>query len=60
MLFDKTKRNRLLADATWVAMEDAAIPSPYWQKLYWAARRDFVVDPDRGTSTSVRFVALAR
>jgi peptide/nickel transport system substrate-binding protein len=58
--FDETKRNRLLADATRVAMDDAAILPIYWQRLYWAARKGFVVDPDRGESTSARFVSLAR
>jgi peptide/nickel transport system substrate-binding protein len=58
--FEETKRNKLLADATRVAMEDAGILPMYWQKLYWAARRGFVVDPDRGEATSVRFVSLAK
>jgi len=58
--FDEAKRNKLLADATRVAMEDAAILPIYWQKLYWAARKDLVVDPDRGESTSARFVSLAK
>ena len=58
--FDEAKRNRLLADATRVAMEDAAILPIYWQKLYWAARKGFIVDPDRGESTAARFVSLVR
>ncbi|HEY7581133.1 MAG TPA: ABC transporter substrate-binding protein [Acetobacteraceae bacterium] len=58
--FDAAKRNRLLADATRVAMEDAAILPIYWQKLYWAARKGFVVDPDRGETTSPRFVSPVR
>ena len=58
--FDETKRNRLLADATRVAMEDAGILPIYWQKLYWAARKAFIVDPDRGESTAARFVSLAK
>ena len=58
--FDEAKRNKLLADATRVAMEDAGILPMYWQKLYWAARKGFVVDPDRGEATSVRFVSLAK
>jgi hypothetical protein len=41
-------------------MDDAAILPLYWQKLYWAARKGFVVDPDRGESTSVNFVHPAR
>jgi peptide/nickel transport system substrate-binding protein len=58
--FDAAKRNRLLADATRVAMNDAAILPIYWQKLYWAARKGFVIDPDRGETTSPRFVSVAR
>jgi peptide/nickel transport system substrate-binding protein len=58
--FDETQRNRLLAQATRIAMEDAGILPLYWQKLYWAARKGFIVEPDRGESTSVRFVSLAR
>lgn len=57
---DEAKRNKLLADATRVAMDDAAILPIYWQKLYWAARKGFIVDPDRGESTAARFVSLAR
>ena len=41
-------------------MEDAGILPIYWQKLYWAARKGFVVDPDRGEATSARFVSLAK
>jgi peptide/nickel transport system substrate-binding protein len=58
--FDEGRRNKLLADATRLAMEDAGILPIYWQKLYWAARKGFVVDPDRGESTSARFVSLAK
>jgi peptide/nickel transport system substrate-binding protein len=58
--FDEAKRNKLLADATRVAMEDAGILPLYWQKLYWAARKGIIVDPDRGEATSARFVSLAK
>ncbi len=58
--FDEAKRSALLAEATKIAMDDAAILPLYWQKLYWAARKGFVVDPDRGESTSVNFVHPAR
>lgn len=58
--FDEAKRNRLLADATRVAMEDVGILPLYWQKLYWAARKGYVVDPDRGEATSALFVSLAK
>jgi peptide/nickel transport system substrate-binding protein len=54
--FDETKRGAALAEATKIAMDDAAILTLYWQKLYWAARKGFVVDPDRGEATSVNFV----
>jgi peptide/nickel transport system substrate-binding protein len=58
--FDEPKRSRLLADATRVAMEDGGILPLYWQKLFWAARGGYVVDPDRGESTSAHFVSPAR
>jgi peptide/nickel transport system substrate-binding protein len=58
--FDETKRGALLAEATRIAMDDAAILPIYWQKLYWAARKGFVVDADRGEATSVNFIHPAR
>ena len=58
--FDAVERNKLLAEATRIAMEDGAILPLYWQKLFWAARKGFAVDPDRGESTSAHFVHLAR
>ena len=58
--FDQTKRDKLLAAATRIAMEDAAILPLYWQKLFWAARKGYAVDPDRGEATSARFVHLAK
>jgi peptide/nickel transport system substrate-binding protein len=58
--FDEQKRNALLAEATRVAMEDAAILPLYWQKLFWAARNGFKVDPDRGESTSVHFISIPK
>ncbi len=58
--FDEAKRNQLLAEATRIAMDDGAIIPLYWQKLFWAARKGFVVDPDRGESTSLHFVHPAK
>lgn len=58
--FDEVKRNQLLAQATRIAIEDGAILPLYWQKLFWAARKGYVVDPDRGEATSAHFVSLAR
>ena len=58
--FDDAKRGALLAAATRVAMDDAAILPLYWQKLYWASRTSFVVDANRGESTSVHFVHPAK
>ena len=58
--FDAAKRGTLLAAATRIAMDDAAILPLYWQKLYWAARNGFIVDADRGEATSVHFVHPAR
>jgi peptide/nickel transport system substrate-binding protein len=54
--FDAAKRSGLLASATKIAMDDAAILPLYWQKLYWAGRKGFVVDADRGEATSVHFI----
>jgi peptide/nickel transport system substrate-binding protein len=58
--FDETKRNALLAAATRIAMDDGAILPLYWQRLYWAARKGYVVEPDRGESTSGLFVFPAK
>jgi peptide/nickel transport system substrate-binding protein len=58
--FDETKRGRLLADATRAAMEDGGILPLYWQRLFWASRKGFVVDPDRGEATSVHFVSIGK
>jgi peptide/nickel transport system substrate-binding protein len=58
--FDEPKRSALLAEATKIAMDDAAILPLYWQKLYWAARKGFVVDADRGEGTSVHFIHPAQ
>ncbi len=60
MEFDTAKRGALLAEATRIAMDDAAILPLYWQKLYWAGRKGFLVDPSRTESTSVHFVHAAR
>ncbi len=48
------------ADVTIGRIEDGAILPLYWQKLFWAARKGYVVDPDRGEATSAHFVLLAR
>lgn len=58
--FDEPTRNKLLAEATRVAMEDAGILPLYWQRLFWAARKGFVVDPDRGEATSAHFISLEK
>jgi peptide/nickel transport system substrate-binding protein len=57
---DTDRRNQLLAEATRIAMEDAGILPLYWQKLYWASRKGYVVVPDRGEQTSSRFVTLPK
>ncbi len=54
--FDTDKRNKLLADATRIAIEDAGILPLYWQKLYWAARKGYAMDANRGESTTAHFV----
>ena len=58
--FDGATRNKLLAEATRIAIEDGAILPLYWQKLFWAARKGYAVEPDRGEATSVHFVTPAR
>jgi peptide/nickel transport system substrate-binding protein len=58
--FDEQKRNALLAQATRIAMQDDAILPLYWQKLFWAARGNYVIDPDRGEATSTRFVSVGQ
>ena len=57
--FDEGKRNALLAEATRVAMEDGGILPLYWQKLFWAARKGYVVDADRGEATSAHYISPA-
>ncbi len=58
--FDETKRNRLLSEATRVAMEDGAILPLYWQKLFWASRKGYTVTPDRGEATTAGHVFLTK
>lgn len=58
--FDGEKRHKLLAEAARIAMEDAGILPLYWQKLYWASRKGYVVIPDRGEQTSSNFVRIAK
>jgi peptide/nickel transport system substrate-binding protein len=58
--FDEAKRNALLTQATWLAVEDGGVLSLYWQKLFWAARKGYIVEPDRGEATSAHFVSLQR
>jgi peptide/nickel transport system substrate-binding protein len=58
--FDEAKRNQLLAEATRVAMEDAAILPLYRQRLFWAARKGYVVDADRGESTTAHYISLQK
>lgn len=58
--FDTPTRNAKLAEAARIAMEDAGILPLYWQKLFWASRKVFVLRPDRGEIPSARFVSVAR
>jgi peptide/nickel transport system substrate-binding protein len=55
--FDETSRNAQLVAAADEAMADGALLPLYWQKLYWAARKGFVVTPDKGERTSALFIA---
>ena len=58
--FDVETRDKLLAEAARIAMEDVGIIPLYWQKLYWASRKGYTVVPDRGEQTSVHFVSPAK
>jgi peptide/nickel transport system substrate-binding protein len=56
--FDETKRNALLADATRVAMHDAALLPLYWIRLYWASRGDITFQPNMSEDSSVLFAGV--
>lgn len=58
--FDETERNRQLAAATRIAMEDQGIIPLLWQKSFWASRGDIVHDANMLDETSVRFARIAR
>ena len=58
--FDETKRNALLADATRVAMHDAALLPLYWIKLYWASRGNITFQANMGEDSSVSFAGIAK
>ncbi len=53
--FDEARRNGLLADATTVALEDAAIIPLYWQVVHWAARKGITYTPRRDEATAARY-----
>jgi hypothetical protein len=58
--FDAERRNGSMAQATMTAVHAHAILSHHQQPLVWAARRGYVVDPDRGGATSTRFVSRSK
>lgn len=58
--FDEDERNRQLAAATRIAMEDQGIIPLLWQKSFWASRGDIVHDANMLDETSVRFARIAR
>jgi peptide/nickel transport system substrate-binding protein len=59
-VFDEDERNRLLVDATRIAMEDQGIIPLLWQKSFWASRGDIVHDANMLDETSVRFARVVR
>lgn len=58
--FDEAKRNALLADATRVAMHDAALLPLYWIKLYWAARGNVTFQANMSEDSSVLFAGVSK
>ena len=58
--FDESKRNALLADATRVAMHDAALLPLYWIKLYWASRGNVTFHANMSEDSSVSFAGIAK
>jgi peptide/nickel transport system substrate-binding protein len=59
-VFDEAERNRLLVEATRIAMADQGIIPLIFQKSYWASRGDVVHDANMLDETSVRFARIAR
>jgi peptide/nickel transport system substrate-binding protein len=59
-VFDEAERNRLLVEATRIAMADVGIIPLLFQKSYWASRGDIIHDANMMDETSVRFARLAR
>jgi peptide/nickel transport system substrate-binding protein len=56
--FDEGKRNELLADATRVAIQDAALLPLYWIKLYWASRGNVTFQANMSEDSSVLFASV--
>jgi peptide/nickel transport system substrate-binding protein len=59
-VFDEAERNRLLVEATRIAMADQGIIPLIFQKSYWASRGDVVHDANMLDETSVRFARVVR
>jgi peptide/nickel transport system substrate-binding protein len=59
-VFDEHERNRLLAAATRIGMQDQGIIPLLWQKSFWASRGDVAYDANMLDETSVRFARIAR
>lgn len=53
--FDEAGRNRKLAAATTIALEDHAILPLYWQIIHWATRKPLTYTPRRDEATSARY-----
>jgi peptide/nickel transport system substrate-binding protein len=56
--FDEARRNALLADATRVAMQDAALLPLYWIKLSWASRGNITFQANMSEDSSVLFAGV--
>ena len=59
-VFGEDERNRLLVEATRIAMDDQGIIPLLWQKSFWASRGDVVHDANMLDETSVRFARVVR
>jgi peptide/nickel transport system substrate-binding protein len=58
--FDEEERNRLLVEATRIAMADQGIIPLLWQKSFWASRGDIEHAANMLDETSVRFARVVR
>ena len=57
--FDEAKRNRLMAEATKIGMEDGGLLPIYWQRSFWGARKGFTYEANGLDESSARFAHAA-